>query len=84
MLQNFDPIQYHKMHFAELRQEAQRHRLVQEARKARHPKASPVARALVTFGYNLAVFGANLEKRYSSSLPTEAQVQQQTSMKGCE
>ena len=71
-----DPIRYHETKYQELLREAQQHRLVQEALKARPPKARISYNFLAVLGRKLVHLGAGLEKRYGAPPPAMAPLKQ--------
>ena len=64
--QGLDPIRYHEARYQQLLREAQQYRLVQEALKARPPKARSFSNLLAALGSRLVDLGAGLEKRYGT------------------
>jgi len=71
-----DPIRFHQAKYQQLLREAQQHRLVQEALKARPPKALISYNFLAVLCSKLARLGAVLEKRYGAPPPAMAPLKQ--------
>lgn len=61
----FDPTMQYKQRHKELMDEAQRYRLVREAREAQGPRVSPVTHMIALVGKGLVALGTRLEERES-------------------
>ena len=77
-LAGLDPTRYHETKYQQLLREAQQHRLVQEALKARPPKTRISYNFLAVLGSKLAHLGAFMEKRYGAPPPAMTPLKQQS------
>jgi len=79
----FDPIKYHEARYQQLLEEAQQYRLVQEALRARQPKARGTSNILAVLGSKLVDLGAALEKRYAAPPPAIVQLNPRSNSDCC-